>query len=95
MQGIADTLLATWLKNKNGAVDSDIGIRRVAIQTLSQDLYAVVKQVGSTPWPAQNAPSAGPPDSPTSFLEELMTLLMEDLAKVFFRGLADPAEACR
>ena len=93
---VASTLLAGWMKNKNGAADCDVSIRKAAMQSLSRDLHAVVKQFGGTPAVRQNAPPADPPDStPTPFLEDLMSLLMDDLVKIVFKGLADPVEACR
>lgn len=92
---VACNLLTSWLKNKNGVADSDVRIRKAAMQSLSRDLHAVVEQFGGTPVPEQNAPSADPPGSPTSFVEDLMSILMEDLSKLLFKGLTDPAEACR
>lgn len=94
-QDIARSLLASWQKNKNGAADGDVSTRKIAMQNLTRDLQAVVQQIGEVPLPIQNAPSAGPHASSGTFLEEVMAILMEDLAKVMFKGLADPAEACR
>eukprot|EP00903_Cladosiphon_okamuranus_P014433 g13393.t1 len=65
------------------------------MHSLSRDLRAVVQQFGGAPILTQSAPSAGPHDSPGTFLEEVMAILMEALAKVMFKGLADPTEACR
>ncbi|CBN78894.1 conserved unknown protein [Ectocarpus siliculosus] len=65
------------------------------MQRLVSNLHEVVRQIGDAPTPAQSAPSSGPNEAPASFLEEVLALLMEDLAKVVFKGLADPAEACR
>lgn len=96
MHDVAKTLLKRWLKNKNGTTDSNVSIRKIAMQSLSRDLSAVVKQIGYTTTPTLSEPSSGDPlESPASFLEDLMTLLMDDLAKMVFRGLADPVEACR
>ncbi|CAB1102695.1 unnamed protein product [Ectocarpus sp. CCAP 1310/34] len=68
---------------------------KTATQRLVINLHEVVRQIGDAPTPAQSAPSSGPTEAPASFLEEVLTLLMENLAKVVFKGLADPAEACR
>lgn len=95
VHNVASAMLASWQKNKNGAADHDIAIRKVAMQRLNQDLHAVVKQVHELPEDKECAPSADPPERPISFLEQLMTLLMDDLAKVVLKGVADPAEACR
>lgn len=95
MHDVASTLLASWQKNKNGAGDCDVAIRKTAMQRLNQDLHAVVQQVRALPEDKECAPSANPPEYPISFIEQLMTLLMDDLAKVVFKGVADPAEACR
>lgn len=66
------------------------------MQSLSRGLQQVVEQFDDAPILAQNAPSAGPHESsPGTFLEEIMAVLMEALAKVMFKGLADPTEACR
>lgn len=65
------------------------------MQRLVKNLHEVVRQIGDAPTPAQSAPSSGPNEAPASFLEEVLALLMEDLAKLVFKGLADPAEACR
>lgn len=96
-QDMSRSLLASWQKNKNGAADGDFSTRKTSMQNLTRDLQAVVRQISKAPLPLaiQNAPSAGPHASSGTFLEEVMTLLMEDLAKVVFKGLADPAEACR
>lgn len=95
MHDVAGALLSSWQKNKNGAADCDVAIRKIAMQRLNQDLHAVAKQVRELPEEKECAPSADPPERPISFLEQLMTLLMDDLAKVVFKGVADPAEACR
>lgn len=92
---VAGTLVAGWLKNINGAADSDVGIRKAAMKSLSRDLHAVVRQFDDTPAATQSSPSVDTPEKPASFLEDLMTLLMDALAKIVFKGLADPAEACR
>lgn len=66
------------------------------MQNLSRNLQTVVQQFGGAPILVQSAPSAGPHDeSPGAFLEEVMAILMEALAKVVFKGLADPTETCR
>lgn len=65
------------------------------MQSLSRDLQAIVQQFGGAPIVTQSAPSAGPHDSPGTFLEELMAILMEALAKVMFKGMTDSMEACR
>lgn len=92
---VAKKLMASWVKNKNGAADGDVSIRKVALQNIATDLQAVVRQLGEAPTSAQSAPSAGPRDNPGTFLEEVMATLMQDLAKVVFKGLVDPTEACR
>lgn len=92
---VSSSLLASWQKHKNGAADGDVRTRKAAMQSLSRDLQAVVQQFGGTPSLTQSAPSAGPHDSSGVFLEEVMAILMEALAKVMFKGLADPTEACR
>ena len=95
-QVIAGALLVNWQKNTNGAADCGVATRKVAMQRLEQDLHAVVKQVSELPESKDYcAPSADPAERSVSFLEELMTLLMDDLAKVVFKGIADPVEACR
>lgn len=94
-QVIAGALLVNWQKNTNGAADCGVATRKVAMQRLEQDLHAVVKQVSELPESKDCAPSADPAERSVSFLEELMTLLMDDLAKVVFKGIADPVEACR
>lgn len=65
------------------------------MQNLTRGLQEVVQQIGESPFSIQNALSTDPRASSGTFLEEVMALLMEDLAKVVFKGLADPAEACR
>lgn len=65
------------------------------MQSLSRDIHAVVQQFGSAPTLAQSAPSSGPQENAGTFLEEVMAILMEALAKVMFKGLADRTEACR
>lgn len=92
---VANKLLSGWQKNKNGASDRDVSIRKVAMRGLARDLCAVVEHFCDTLAPTQGAPSADVPPSATSFLEDLMSLLMSDLAKTLFKGLADPAEPCR
>lgn len=93
---VASSLLASWQKNKNGAADGNVRTRKAAMQNLSRDLHAVVQQFGGAMILAQSAPSSGPPDSSAgTFLEEVMATLMEALAKVMFKGLTDPTEACR
>lgn len=92
---VAGALLVSWQKNINGAADCDVAIRKIAMQRLNQDLHAVVQQVRELPEDKECAPSADPPEHPVSFVEQLMTLLMDDLAKVVFKGVADPTEACR
>lgn len=92
---VATKLLASWVKNKNGAADGDVSIRKVALQSLATGLQAVVQEIGEAPTSTQSAPSAGPHDSPVTSLEDVMSILMEDLAKVVFKGLADSTEPCR
>ncbi len=92
---VATRLLASWVKNKHGAADGDVSIRKAALQSLGINLQAVVQEIGGAPMSCQSAPSAGPHESPITFLEDVMAILMEDLAKVVFKGLADPTEACR
>ncbi|CAM9297184.1 unnamed protein product [Ectocarpus sp. 12 AP-2014] len=92
---VASTLLTSWQKYTNGAADGDVSTRKIAMQRLVSNLHAVVRHIGDAPTPAQSAPSSGPNEAPASFLEEVLSLLMEELAKVVFKGLTDPAEACR
>ncbi|CAM9154418.1 unnamed protein product, partial [Pylaiella littoralis] len=89
------SLLASWQKNTNGAADGAVSTRRISMQNLTRGLQEVVQQIGESPFSIQNALSTDPRASSGTFLEEVMSLLMEDLAKVVFKGLADPAEACR
>lgn len=92
---VASSLLASWQKNRNGAADGDVRTRKAAVQSLSRDLQVVVQQLGGAPILVRSAPSAGPHDSPGTLLEEVMGILMETMAKVMFKCLADPTEACR
>lgn len=95
VQDVSETLLAGWLRNKHGAADRDTSVRKSALQKLAKDISAVVKEFGEIPSPIPTAPSANPSENETSFLEDLMAILMDDLARILFNGLADPAEACR
>lgn len=95
VQDVSEALLADWLRNKHGAADRDVSVRKTAFQSLAKDISAVVKQFGEIPSPIPTAPSANPSGNETSFLEDLMTILMDDLGRIMFNGLADPAEACR
>eukprot|EP00752_Nemacystus_decipiens_P006102 g5507.t1 len=92
---VASSLLASWQKNTNGAADGDVRTRKAAMRSLSRDLQTVVQQFGGAPILTQSAPSSGTHDSAGTFLEEVMAILMQALAKVMFKGLADPTEACR
>lgn len=78
--------LASWQKNINGAGDGDVSIRKIAMQTLSEDLHKLFHH---------GRDMCDPHQASVSYLEDVMALLMEDLAKVFFRGLSDSTEACR
>lgn len=95
MRDVSEALLADWLRNKHGAADSDVSVRKPALQNLAQDMSAVVTQFGDMPSHIPTAPSANPSESKASFLEDLVTILMDDLGRIMFNGLADPAEACR
>lgn len=92
---VAHGLTLTWLKNKNGACDNNVRVRRSSLRSLAKDLNSVVEQFSHIGLHKVAGSTDAPSDAPTSFLEDLMTLLMDDLGKHLFRGLEDPAEACR
>ncbi|CAM9309283.1 unnamed protein product, partial [Hapterophycus canaliculatus] len=91
---ISKVFLTCWQQNINGAADSDASIRKVAMRRLTRDLHESLQEIRGIPASMQSAPSAGPQDALTSFVEEVMSLLMEGLAKVIFQGLSDSAQAC-
>lgn len=97
-EAVASTLLASWLKNKNGATDGDVRVRKEALHTLDHDLAEVVRRFGydvKVGEPTSTVPGDNPPNSSTPFLEDVMAILMDDLARTLFKGLTDPAEVCR
>lgn len=56
----------------------------------------MVNQYTAAPTDIETNPDADPSNGDLkAFLEDLMAILMDDLAKTIFKSLADPAEACR
>lgn len=93
---IGRKLLADWLRYKNGAADSNVNIRKAALQSLSLGLRGVVNQYSNAPTAIDTNPDADPSNGDLkTFREDLMAILMDDLAKTIFKSLADPSEACR
>lgn len=94
---ISRKLLADWLRYKNGVADSDVNIRKAALRSLSLALRGVVNQYSiAAPTAIENNPDADPSNGDLkTFREDLIAILMDDLAKTIFKSLADPAEACR
>lgn len=92
----ASTFTAGWLKNINGAADVDVNIRKAALRSLSQDLCNVIRRFSDAGEGMQNAAStANVLTTSSAFLEDLMSALMDNLARTLFKALADPSEVCR
>lgn len=92
----ASTLIAGWLKNINGAADVDVNTRKAALRNLSQDLCKVIRRFSDAGEGMQNAISTvNLPTKSSTFLEDLMSALMGNLARILFKALADSSEVCR
>lgn len=93
---LASTLLVSWLKNINGAADVDVCVRKAAFRMLTQDIEGVVERFSDVGVITVDVlMDKNTAVASTSVLEDLMTILMDDLGRTLFKGLADPAEACR
>ncbi|CAM9489910.1 unnamed protein product, partial [Scytosiphon promiscuus] len=90
---VAKAFLASSQTHLSGAVDRNVSIRKAAMQALSRDLHNIAQHARDVP-EMRTASSDGPRGASISFLEELMALLMEGVAKVIFKGLIDLAEGC-
>lgn len=89
-EDVGSTLLASWLKNKNGVADGDVKIRKEALLCLSRDLCDVIERFSET-----NERTGNSSTKSSAYLEDIMSILMDNLARTLFKALADPSEACR
>lgn len=89
-EDISSTLLASWVKNKNAAADGDLEIRKEALRCLSQDLCNVAERFQDF-----NERNVNSSTKSSVNLEDIMSILMDNLARTLFKALADPSEACR